>query len=151
VCRILLGRASGTCLFAQAPETLPATSTESAAPALAMDRLYELKLARQSEVHFAAPPGRPSPSDGSYGTLLHLRVPQPGTYRIALDSKVWVDVLADGAALAAGDFTGRPGCSAPHKIVEFVLPAGKTLILQLSGATTATVRLSVTRAPERAS
>jgi len=76
-------------------------------------------------------------------------VPQAGNYRISLDAPLWIDVLADAAALPARDFQGRPGCSAPHKIVEFELPGNTPLTLQFSGAQSATVRLAITRSPGR--
>jgi hypothetical protein len=136
-------------LFAQHPEALTGARNAGAAPLVQADHLYQVALAGQSEVSFAVAPGRPATGE-AYAGILRLKVPTAGTWRVSLDSKLWVDVLADGAALTAGDFQGRAGCSAPHKIVEFVLPAGKELTLQLSAAATASVRLGITRAPARA-
>lgn len=58
-----------------------------------------------------------------------MTVAQASSYRISLDAPLWIDVLANGGALAARDFQGRAGCSAPHKIVEFELPANTPLTL----------------------
>jgi hypothetical protein len=137
-------------LFAKPAEALVGGHTDAAAPALKVDRLYELTLAKQPEVSFPSKPGRAAMGDGDYAALVHLTLPAAGMWRVSLDSKLWVDVLADGGAIASSDFQGRPGCSAPHKIVAFVLPAGKVLTLQISNAAAPTVKLSVTRAPTRA-
>jgi hypothetical protein len=43
-----------------------------------------------------------------------------------------------------------PGCNAPHKIVEFVLPAASVLRLQSSGAIGPAVKVTVSRSPDGA-
>lgn len=137
-------------VFATAPEVLAAAQSPAAlrsASELTVDRLYELKLTRQTGVSYVIAPGRPSATEAAYGGLVHLRVPSTGVWRISLDAKLWVDVLADGVAIQSGDYQGRPGCSAPHKIVEFTLPAGRSLTVQLSGDSAPTVKFAVTRAP----
>ena len=95
-----------------------------------------------------ATPGRKKPSDGDYAGLARLKVATAGTYRIALDQPVWIEVIANGIPIRAEAYQGRPGCNAPHKIVEFVLAAGTAITLQLSGGNGPSVRLAVTRAPE---
>jgi len=72
-------------------------------------------------------------------------------YRIALDRRVWADVIANGSSVQAKDFQGRPGCNAPHKVVECMLPAGAPVTLQFSGANAPTVKVTVTRSPEKTS
>ncbi len=49
--------------------------------------------------------------------------------------------------IASKDFQGRPGCDAPHKIVEFVLPAGTPLTLQFRAGSQDTLKVSVSRSP----
>jgi hypothetical protein len=68
-------------------------------------------------------------------------------YRIALDQPLWVDVIANGTVVQAKDFQGRPGCNAPHKIVEFLLPAASPITLQFSGSAVRVVKVTVTRSP----
>jgi hypothetical protein len=134
-------------LFAAAPQTVAAAATLVAAPALAGEHLYALQLLQQAQVTFVVAPGKHPSAEGAYAGLARVTVPQGGSYRISLDAPLWIDVLANGGALAARDFQGRPGCSAPHKIVEFELPANTPLTLQFSGAQSATVKLAITRSP----
>jgi hypothetical protein len=56
-------------------------------------------------------------------------------------------VLANGALIASRDFQGRPGCSAPHKIVEFALPASTPLTLEFSGGSAPEVKVTITHSP----
>ncbi len=137
-------------LFSQEPQTLPAGRTLAAAPPLGLDRLYELEVSAQPEVTFAVPPGRKWPKEATYAGLATLTVPSAGIYRISLDQAAWVDVVANGAPIASRDFQGRPGCSAPHKVVEFALPASTPLTIQFSGAVVSLMRVTLTRAPARA-
>jgi hypothetical protein len=134
-------------LFAAAPRTVATAATLVAAPALAGERLYALQLLQQAQVSFVVAPRKHRSADGPYAGLARVTVPQAGSYRISLDAPLWIDVLANAAALAARDFQGRPGCSAPHKIVEFELPANTPLTLQFSGAQSATVKLALSRSP----
>lgn len=136
-------------LFAGQPQTLPAGRTVAAAPALLPDRLYELELSAQPEVTFAAPPGKKWPTEASYAGLATLTLGTAGVYRIALDQAAWVDVVAKGTPLRSRDFQGRRGCSAPHKIVEFVLPAGTPLTIQFSGGVVPALKVAVSRFPHR--
>jgi hypothetical protein len=63
-----------------------------------------------------------------------------------LSRPFWVDIVRKGRLVASTDFTGARGCSAPHKIVLYALPAGDVL-LQLSGEVSPHVELTVTRSP----
>ena len=81
---------------------------------------------------------------GAQAGIVRLAITHAGRYRISLDEPFWVDVVTGSQMLNSQDFQGVPGCNAPHKIVEFDLPAGNELWLQISGAISATLRLSVT-------
>ena len=48
--------------------------------------------------------------------------------------------------MPAEAFQGRPGCNAPHKVVEYELPEGD-VVIQLSAALPGKVRLTVTESP----
>ncbi len=61
----------------------------------------------------------------------------------------WIDVVSNGALVAANDFQGQHGCSPPHKIVQFDLPGTRPFFLQLSNAAPESVRLTITATPAR--
>ena len=134
-------------LFGQQPVDLASGKALGDAPALTPERLYELELRAQPEVSFAAPPSRTWPMEASYAGIARLTVESAGVYRLALDQAAWVDVVANGALLKSLDFQGRPGCSAPHKVVEFALPAGKPLLLEFSSSVTPSIKVTVSRSP----
>jgi hypothetical protein len=139
-------------LFRQEAQNLAAGNGAAAAPTLAIDRLYQLQLRAQTDVAFSTQPGKKMPDEGkTYGGLASLTVETGGIYRIALDQALWVDVIADNSLVQAKDFQGRRGCNAPHKIVEFLLPARKPITLQFSGGRVSTVKVTVTRSPARTS
>lgn len=135
-------------LFSQEPESLPAGLTIGTAPLLSVDRLYQLQLTGQSEIRFVVSPGGRKPTAGAYAGLAKLRVEKGGVYRVALDQKVWIDMVAGNATIEPKDFQGRADCRAPHKIVEFTLPTGTPITLQLSGGSNPAVNLAVTRASD---
>jgi len=134
-------------LFDGQPFVVAAGQTNAASPTLVADRLYQLELNGQSAVTFASTPGRKSTTGGAYAGLARFTVETGGVYRVALDQKVWVDVVANGSVVPAKDFQGRAGCNAPHKIVEFQLPAKTLTTLQFSGGTGPALKVAVTRAP----
>ena len=133
-------------LFAQSPHIVVTGTTPKAAPTIAMDHLQQLNLSAQSDVTFAAPPGNKKSVPGGYAGLVHFSTPSAGVYRISADQPAWIDVVAAGAVIAAKDFEGQKGCSAPHKVVQFLLPASSDLVLQVSGAKLPAVKLALTRA-----
>jgi hypothetical protein len=138
-------------LFAGQAQPLAAGTAAATAPPVIAERLYELKLHRRAEVTFALPPAqrRPPPAAG-YAGLVTLRVDAAGLYRVALNQAFWIDVVAQGVSIQSSGFEARRGCAAPHKVVEFMLPANTPLTLQLSGGITPTLTLTVTRAPAAA-
>lgn len=119
------------------------------APAVEPNRLYRLQLSAQDKVAFAVIPGRKMPTPGAHAGLAKLKIPATGTYRVALDLPVWIDVVANGALIKASDFQGQHDCDAPHKIVEFELTGGQQIVLQLSEASLDAVRMAITAAPAR--
>jgi hypothetical protein len=133
-------------LFSGVPRKIAAGASPTDAPAISPDQLYELALVPYSQVHFAATPGRTRSAEGRAG-LATLSLSTAGVYRVALDQPFWVDVIGRGSTIPSRDFQGRPGCHAPHKIVEFDLPAATPLTLQFSAGEAATLRVAVSRAP----
>jgi hypothetical protein len=136
-------------LFAAPPTELPAGKDLAAAPKLAPNRLYKLKLAAQDQVKFSVAPGKKPVSDAAFAGVATLKIPAAGSYRISLDMPVWIDIAANGMLIAAKDFEGQHSCSAPHKIVEFELTGTQSFVLQFSNSANDAVSMTVTASPPR--
>lgn len=138
-------------LFAQEGRQLSAGNAAATSPTLATDHLYQLQLKAQQEVAFVKEPGKKMSDGGeTYAGLARVALKTSGIYRIALDQAVWVDAIANDSLIQAKDFQGRHGCTAPHKVVEFLLPARTPITLQFSGGRVPTVKVTVTRSPAQA-
>jgi hypothetical protein len=135
-------------LFAGSATAVAAGADAKTAPAVQLQHLYELKLLPQGQVTFSATPGK-NPREGSYAGMVAFKIPTAGSYRVSIDLPFWIDVVRDGALLAATDFQGQHGCNSPHKIVVFDLPGTRPFILQLSNAEPQSVRLTITATPAR--
>lgn len=135
-------------LFATQPVAVTAAKTAGAAPALAIDTLYEISLTPQNQVNFVLAPDKKALADGAFAGLVTLNVPSTGKYRVSISDPFWIDVIADGKFVATDDFTGVRECHDPRKIVQYALPAGNDLVLQFSNANSASLRVTVTAAPK---
>jgi len=122
-------------------------------PKLKLDTYYAVSLAPQELTRFAARPGRASRTPKWRGGVFQFEVPTPGRYRVSISSRHWIDVVdAKTIVESVGHF--GPGCELVHKVVEFDLPAGRPLTLQLSGHDDAMVSLAITAStatPEKGS
>jgi len=136
-------------LFTGPAATLVSGVNVKSAPVIVPNRLYQLQLLPQGRVHFAAVPGKKTPPAGAHAGLARLKLPESGSYRIAVDAQFWIDVASKGSLVPAKDFQGQSGCSAPHKIVEFDLAGTDAFILQLSSAAPDRVRVTLTPTPAR--
>ena len=129
----------------QAPQLLTAAGKPGKdVPQLQLDKLYEIKLAGQSTVTFVLTPGKPTLPDNAQAGLTKFHTDKAGRYRVSITSGHWIDVVDGKQLIRSRDFQGARGCERPHKIVEYDLPAGRELTLQLSGSPDAAVILSVT-------
>jgi hypothetical protein len=132
-------------LFETEPQILAGGQTVADSPTFGADRLYQVELRAQSEVKFLEPPGKKRGDGRAFAGLVRLSVETAGVYRISLDQPLWVDVIANGTVVPAKDFQGRAGCNAPHKIVEFLLPVGRSITLQLSDSSLPVAKVILTR------
>lgn len=129
----------------QEPEKIAAgTRSTGEVPTLQLDKVYEVQLTNQEAVSFAVTPGKPTLPDNARGGLARFATDKPGRYRISITSGHWIDVTDGKDLIRSRDFQGARGCERPRKIVEYELPAGRELTLQLSGAPDAAVILAVT-------
>jgi hypothetical protein len=134
-------------LFSTEPTSVIAGSDLASAPTVRIDGFYELKLRPQSELSFAAPPGKRILTDGAYAGIVRFDVTEPGIYRVSSSEPVWFDIVAQGSLVRSTDFQGSAGCNTPRKVVEFQLAPSVGLALQFSGGTSPSIRISVTPAP----
>ncbi len=133
-------------LFAAAASPVAAAKDGASPPRISTERAYRVQLLPASQVVFPTAPGKASPAEGSYSGVLTFRVPAAGSYRVAVDQPLWIDVVKHSHLVPAADYEGQHGCDAPRKIVQFSLGADEPLILQLSGVTEPSVRIAIVRA-----
>jgi hypothetical protein len=136
-------------LFAGTATPLVSGAELKSAPLVLPNHLYQLQLMPQDQVSFVSAPGRATQAGGSFAGILRLKVSEPGSYRVSIDTPFWIDVVSNGALLPAKDFQGQHGCSAPHKIVEFDLRGSQSFVLQMSAANASSILLTITRATPR--
>lgn len=114
-------------------------------PKAAVGRAYDVELRSQADVTFAKQPEKPTMNDGSYAGAVAITPVKDGKLRISLSEAAWIDVVANGAALTSTNHSGSHNCKLLRKAVEFNVKKAQPLTLQLSGATTATLKLLVTQ------
>ncbi|WP_294191851.1 homogentisate 1,2-dioxygenase [uncultured Sphingomonas sp.] len=113
------------------------------APVLAIGRAADLRLAPLGEVQPRIAPGR-TPAPGSYAGLAMFQVTRPGTYRVALGQKAWIDVIRGRAGVPSSAHTMGPRCTGVAKLVDFQLRPGR-YVLQLTGAPSQTLPATIVR------
>jgi hypothetical protein len=97
------------------------------------------------EVHFPVRPEKPGGSV-SHGGLLGLDIAKPGTYRIALGSAAWIDLIGRGKPVASIAHGHGPDCTGIRKMVDFALKPGH-YTLQISANAEPQVLLLVVSLP----
>ncbi len=131
-------------LFQGEPRRVAAAkSAGSLVPDLETGRLWAIQLFPQAEVKFAAAPSRSLLAEGSFAGMARFRVPKSGRYRVTVDGPFWIDVFRGDQPFASVDFGGRHECPLFRKSIEYDLPAGETLTLQLGGAARREARVTI--------
>jgi hypothetical protein len=121
------------------PAPLAAGAQAPHAPALTLGQAAQVDLLPTPQVQYPLQPEKPGGSV-SHGGLLLLDVPSAGTYRIALGSGAWLDVVgADGAQRSIAHGHG-PACSGIRKMVDFTLQPGRYTV-QISANGPAQIRV----------
>lgn len=115
------------------------------APRLALGQAVNLTLPATAQVRFAPPPSR-AHAAGAHAGLVAIDVPRAGTYRVALSTGVWVDVIRGGKAVASTAHGHGAACTGIRKIVDFALTPGRH-VLQLSGSSSPSLTALVVRRP----
>ncbi|WP_226635432.1 hypothetical protein [Novosphingobium profundi] len=105
--------------------------------AITVGQAVEVTLRQTQLVTYPVRPAKPVGSV-SHGGLLRFHVPKAGTYRIALGTPAWIDVLKGTEPLVSSAHGHGPECSGIRKIVDFDLTPG-TYTLQVSASASAQV------------
>lgn len=116
-----------------------------AAARIAPGKAIDAHLSTGAKVHFTDGPSR-AKDVGDNAGMFAFSVDQPGTYRIALGSGGWVDVLEDGKAVTSSAHGHGAECSGIVKMVDFPLTAGEH-VLQVEGSKEAVVAILIARLP----
>lgn len=152
-----MSAAAQTCT---APATLPAPLASWASPVpikaagkadaskravLTPGQAVTLALLPTPKVAYPLRPEKPGGSV-SYGGLVRFTVPHGGTWRVALGSGAWIDVVKDGKASVSVAHGHGPECSGVRKMVDYDLSPG-SYVLQVAANGTDSIGLLVTRLP----
>lgn len=169
---VLAALAAAAPVAAQAPASTPAEACTGAAPVLppelaawasrvkltaAVDpagldaarispgKAIDARLSPGTKVHFGDGPGR-AKDVGDNAGMFAFSVDRPGTYRVALGSGGWIDVLEGGKAVESSAHGHGAKCSGIVKMVDFPLKAGEH-VLQIEGSKEATIGILIARLP----
>lgn len=112
--------------------TAAATVAGLDAAVLTPGKAARVTLRRTPEMAYALRPAEPGGKVSS-GGMLAFDAPVAGTYRVMLNVRAWLDVVRAGKPLDSVHHQHGPACSGIGKTVDFVFPAGRTVI-QLSGS-----------------
>ena len=106
---------------------------------LAIGQAARLTLLQTSQVRYPLRPEKPGGSVG-FGGLVRIDVREAGTYRVALGSAGWIDLVHGRQAVTSSAHGHGPDCTGIRKMVDFPLTAGRyTLQIAANGAPQTTV------------
>lgn len=130
---------------AKTPLTAAVDTAGLAAAMLDAGKAVDLALRPTPNMRYALRPERPGGSV-SHGGMVAFTVPAAGTYRVALGSAAWIDLVADGKALQSVAHGHGPACSGIRKMVDFALAPGN-YTLQIAGNGSPEVAVMIARLP----
>lgn len=115
------------------------STARSAGARLAIGQAARVALLQTPAVRYPLRPEKPGGSV-SFGGLVRIDVREAGTYRVALDSAAWIDLVREGQAVSSSAHGHGPDCTGIRKMVDFPLTPGRyTLQIAANGAPQATV------------
>lgn len=122
-------------------------ATQLASAELQLGAAVKAGLVQTRDIDYPVRPEKPGGSV-SYGGLFAFNVVEPGTYRVALSTAAWVEVVKNGTTIAAAAFGHGPDCTTIRKIVEFRLQTGLH-IFEIAGNGANSVDILVVQKSER--
>lgn len=121
------------------PLAASASEARNASAGLAVGRAARLALLPTPQVRYPLRPEKPGGSV-SYGGLVRIDVREAGTYRVALGSAAWIDLVRAGRAVTSSAHGHGPDCTGIRKMVDFPLVPGRyTLQIAANGEPQTTV------------
>jgi hypothetical protein len=130
---------------ARTPLTAAADAAGTQAATLAIGKAVDLALRPASDMRYARTPEKPT-AGNSHAGMVSFTVDRAGTYRVALGTAAWIDVVRDGTAIMSIGHGHGPACSGIRKLVDFPLTPGR-YVLQITGNATAETSALVVRQP----
>jgi hypothetical protein len=127
------------------PVLATAGGVQAKAVALTPGKAATLALLPTPKVAYPLRPAKPGGSV-SFGGLASFIVAQAGSWRVALGSGAWVDVVKDGKAMPSIAHGHGPDCSGIRKMVDYSLTPGR-YVLQVAANGSDSLPLLVTRLP----
>lgn len=122
------------------------TARQLAASQIAVGQALHLALQPQNTLKFLLQPGKPE-GRGAYAGLISLTIEKAGTYRVALGTAAWIDMVDDKSqSVISIAHTHGPACSGIHKMVDFALQPGH-FTLQLSASIRPQTNVLIVRLP----
>lgn len=112
---------------------------------LAIGQAARLTLLPAAEVRYPVSPGKPGGSV-SYGGLVEIEVREAGTYRVAVASAAWIDIIREREPVTSIAHGHGPDCSGIRKMVTFPLAPGR-YTLQISANSEPQTTVLVVRIP----
>jgi len=112
-----------------------ATPDDLEAATLPIGQATKVRLLQTPAVTYPLRPAKPGGSV-SFGGLLQLSVAAHGSYRVALDSPAWIDLVSPNNTAVDSFAHGHgPACTSVRKMVDFVLEPGiYTLEISATGS-----------------
>lgn len=112
---------------------------------LQLGKAISMSLHPAGEIRFPATPGK----TGGSGGLAEIVIEQAGNYRVALGTPAWIDLVAEGKALASIAHGHGPKCTTIRKMVDFTLNPGR-YTLTISANSSDQTQVLVVRLPAQA-
>ena len=125
--------------------TAAGQTTTLASAHLAIGQRADVTLLPTPQVTYAMRPEHPGGSVSS-GGMLSFTVAKAGTYRVALGSGAWIDVVSGDKAVMSTAHARGPACTSVRKMVDFQLVPGD-YVLEVAGNGVPTLALMVTLLP----
>jgi hypothetical protein len=129
------------------PRAMVSATSAAGLPTVALQagEAARVSLHGTREVSYPLQPAKPGGSV-AHGGLLQVTIPAAGTYRVALSSGAWVDMVRAGQAVASIAHGHGPACSTIRKMVDYPLTPG-VYVLQISANAEPEITVLVAKAP----